>query len=72
MMNGKKAKAIRRKIYGSDFSHRERVYKKGHEPEPQLSIVGRLAQRINHMTITPARTVICAGRRRAYQDAKKA
>lgn len=59
MMNGKKAKALRKRVCG-DLSHRGMEYALGHEPAVALGWA---------RTIIP--TCLCLGLRRAYQEAKK-
>lgn len=48
-MNQRKVKSLRKKVYGKDFSQRERIYEVDEKGQ-----------------------VICTGRRRQYQELKKA
>ena len=57
-MNGRRARALRRSIYGAEFSPRERRYTRV-----------RLSQGVNG---SPEETVFADDRRRAYQQAKRA
>lgn len=68
-MRGKKAKAIRKKVYG-DMSIRIKEYLEGHEPQMMINtgnkdnISGRSFFKSNPV-------VICSGLRRKYQDLKQ-
>jgi len=62
-MRGKKAKAIRKEVYGAN-SIRVKTYIKGHEPK-----MGAFSP--DGKWYRPNPTCICSGLRRAYQGAKR-
>ena len=73
-MRGKRAKKMRREIYG-DYSQRERLYQ-GMGVEGPLALLRLILERRpvvgSHPREQNMGTVRCAGRRAAYQAAKKA
>lgn len=70
-MRGTKAKALRRRIYGNDMSHRVREYLPGHEPR-QGSVFEQVRHMMGARRYAGNPTCICTGLRRKYQDLKKA
>jgi hypothetical protein len=69
-MNGKKAKRLRKMVYGEDGSHRERKPVEGHEPQ---------ANPVHHTITAGGKKIVCfaqvpvcinGGKRRAYQKLK--
>ena len=65
-MNAKKAKALRRLVYG-DTSHLERTYHVGHEP--QLTTILEIHD--DKFVIKKNPTCLCSGLREVYQSFKK-
>ena len=65
-MNAKKAKALRRLVYG-DTSHRERTYYPGHEPK-RTKI---LEIHDDKFIVQKNPTCVCSGLRNIYQTLKK-
>jgi hypothetical protein len=68
-MRGKKAKAIRKKVYG-DMSQRTKEYKEGHEPQMMIA-TGDKNPLTSNMLFRSNPTVLLIGLRRKYQDLKK-
>lgn len=67
-MRGKKAKAIRKVVYG-DNSIRTREYLKGHEPQ-MMEPNGGANLLTGHTSFYSNPTVLCSGMRRVYQQLK--
>lgn len=63
-MNGKRAKAIRREVYGDDFSPKFRKYTGENRRTVLYAYGGPMVNQVGTITADP--------RRQAYQKAKKA